>query len=93
MTDYKFTVTCITDSGTNFERVWTQDYNNAIDAAKSYLSFVDHGTCMLERVVTLFEPNGKTHTKVFKYPYGSEEKYQAASNKARGKANLVSNNG
>jgi hypothetical protein len=81
--DYKFLVVMIQDSGTVLEKVWTQSYDNAVEAVKSYQSFVDHGICVLERVVTLTEPNGLAHRKIFKYPYGSAEAYEAACVKWR----------
>lgn len=83
MTKYSFIVICITDSGTVAEKVWSREYDNALEAVKSYESFVDHGTCVLERVVTLTEPTGITHTKVFKYPYGSEKAYEEACGRWR----------
>jgi hypothetical protein len=83
MTNYSFIVICITDSGTVAEKVWSREFDNAIEAVKSYESFVDHGTCVLERVVTLTEPNGLTHSKVFKYPYGSDKAYEEACGRWR----------
>jgi hypothetical protein len=76
--DYKFLVVMVQDSGTTMEKVWTQNYDNAVEAVKCYQSFVDHGVCVLERVITLTEPNGKAHRKEFRYPYGSQEAYQEA---------------
>lgn len=75
---YEFVVVCITDSGTRFEQTWSASYDNAVSAVMAYSGFVDHATCVLERVVTLVEPNGRSHTKVFKYPYGSEAEYAQA---------------
>lgn len=81
--DYNFMVICTTDSGTQIEKVWARKFDNALDAVKSYQSFSDHGMCVLERVVVLIEPNGKTHSKTFKYPYGSLAEYEAACVKWR----------
>lgn len=80
---YDFLVVMVQDQGTVFEKVWTQTFDNALDAVKCYQSFVDHGVCNLERVITLTEPNGKAHRKVFKYPHGSEAAYEAACEKWR----------
>ena len=81
--NYNFLVICVTDSGTVQEKIWTKTFDNAVEAVKSYDSFSDHGMCILERVITLTEPNGRTHRKVFKYPYGSAEAYEAACVKWR----------
>lgn len=59
-----FSVVVITDG----EYSWSKNFDNALDAVNCYNKFVDHGTCVSERIVTLVEPNGKTHTKIFKYP-------------------------
>lgn len=50
------------------DKEWVQNYDNAVDAVNSYNKFIDHGTCHTERIVTLVEPNGKFHSKIFKYP-------------------------
>ncbi len=89
---YEFVIVCVTDSGTVYEQVWSASYNNALDAVKSYLGFVDHATCVLDRVVTLVEPNGQSHVKVFKYPHGSEEEHEAACNRLRKSNPLLSSN-
>lgn len=81
--NYKFTVVMLQDGGTTMEKVWTQTYDNALEAVKCYQSFVDHGVCVLERMITLTEPSGKTHRKVFKYPYGSQAAYEEACVKWR----------
>lgn len=75
---YEFVVVCITDSGTAYEQTWSASYDNAIEAVKAYNGFVDHGTCVLDRVAILVEPNGKSHQKVFRYPYGSDKEYAQA---------------
>lgn len=89
---YEFVIVCVTDSGTVWEQIWTKSYDNALDAVKGYLGFVDHATCVLDRVVTLVEPNGKSHTKVFYYPYGSEKEYEAACARLRKSDRLLSSN-
>jgi hypothetical protein len=89
---YEFVVVCVTDGGTVWEQIWTESYDNAVKAVKSYLGFVDHATCVLDRVVTLVEPNGKSHTKVFKYPYESEKEYEAACARLRKSDRLLSSN-
>ncbi len=89
---YEFVIVCVTDSGTVYEQLWTASYDNALEAVKSYLGFVDHAICVLDRVVTLVEPNGKSHVKVFKYPYGSEKEYEAACERLRKSDRLLSSN-
>ena len=78
-----YLVVCITDAGTTQEKMWTKNYDNALDAVRCFESFVDHATCVLDRVVTLTVPNGRTHRKVFKYPYRSAADYEAACVKWR----------
>jgi hypothetical protein len=73
----------VQDSGTVLEKVWHQEYDNAMDAVKSFQAFTDHGMCVLERVITLTEPNGKAHRKEFRYPYGSQAAYEKACVKWR----------
>jgi hypothetical protein len=90
MKEYSFIVICITDSGTVCEKVWSRKFDNAIEAVNCYESFVDHATCVLDRVVTLSEPNGHSHTKVFKYPYGSDAAYEEACGRWRHKQAVVS---
>lgn len=89
---YEFVIVCVTDGGTVWEQIWTASYDNAVEAVKGYLGFVDYGTCALDRVVTLVEPNGKSHTKVFKYPYGSVKEYEAACERLRKSDRLLSSN-
>ena len=89
---YEFVIVCVTDGSTVYQQVWTASYDNALDAVKGYLGFVDHATCVLDRVVTLVEPNGKSHTKVFKYPYGSVKEYEAACERLRKSDRLLSSN-
>lgn len=79
----QYIVNCATDLGTSVEKVWARAFDNALEAVKCYESFVDHGFCVLEQVVTLSEPNGKIHTKVFKYPYDNAAEYEAACVKWR----------
>ena len=62
-----FSVVVITDGKCD----WNKNFDNALDAVNCYNKFTDHGTCVNERVVTLVEPNGKLHTKTFKYPVGT----------------------
>ena len=81
--NYKFLVSMVQDSGTVLEKVWHQEYDNAMDAVKSFQAFSDHGMCVLERVITLTEPNGKAHRKEFRYPYGSQTAYEKACVKWR----------
>lgn len=59
-----YNIVVITDGQKN----WVKEFDNAIDAVNCYNKFIDHGTCVSERVVTLVEPNGKMHTKIFKSP-------------------------
>ena len=89
---YEFVIVCVDDSGSVWEKIWTKSYDNAIEACDSYFSFKDHATCVLDRVVTLVEPNGKSHVKVFKYPYGSETEYEAACERLRKSDRLLSSN-
>jgi hypothetical protein len=49
---------------------WAKHYDNAVDAVTAYNKFIDHGTCVHERVVSLVEPNGKFHSKIFLNPAG-----------------------
>jgi hypothetical protein len=49
---------------------WAKHYDNAVDAVTAYNKFMDHGTCVHERVVSLVEPNGKFHSKIFLNPAG-----------------------
>ena len=48
-----YQIVMIQDQGTTLESVWSKSYDNAVDAVKSYLAFVDHGLCVLDREVTL----------------------------------------
>lgn len=64
--DTTYTVVVITDG----KQEWAQNYDNALDAVTAYSKFIDHGTCTDERVVTLVEPNGKFHSKIFLNPAG-----------------------
>ncbi len=60
----RYTVLVVTDGENN----WTKHFDNAVDAVNCYNEFIDHGTCVNERVVTLVEPGGKFHTKTFYQP-------------------------
>ena len=64
--DTTYTVVVITDG----KQEWAQNYDNALDAVTAYSKFIDHGTCIDERVVTLVEPSGKFHSKIFLNPAG-----------------------
>ena len=64
MQENVYSVVAITDG----VKTWAKNYDNAIDAVNAYNSFRDHGFCTQEYVITLVEPNGKMHTKVFEYP-------------------------
>jgi hypothetical protein len=61
-----YTVVVITDGS----KEWANNYDNALDAVNSYNRFVDYGTCVSERVISLVEPNGKFHSKIFLNPAG-----------------------
>jgi hypothetical protein len=89
---YEFVIVCITDSGTIYEQIWSGSYDNAVSAVMAYSGFSDHATCVLDRVVTLVEPNGRSHVKVFKYPYGSVKEYEAACERLRKSDRLLSSN-
>lgn len=62
--DTTYVIVVITDG----VKEWAQNYDNAIDAVNSYNRFIDHGTCVHERVVSLVEPSGKFHSKIFLNP-------------------------
>ena len=79
----QYIVNCATDLGTTVENVWAKSFDNAVDAVRCFESFKDHGMCVLERVVTLSEPSGKVHSKVFKYPYNDPQEYAQACEKWR----------
>ena len=63
MNEYLYSVTCTNDS--NAKADWIGRYDNALDAVKVYLSFIDHGMALEYRTVNLSEPSGKMHTQVF----------------------------
>jgi hypothetical protein len=73
MEGYLFTLSAIADPGTNYEKKWEKTYNNAYEAVKDYISYVDWGFAAYGKTITLTEPNGKTHTKTFIKP-GAEGK-------------------
>lgn len=89
---YEFVLVCITDGGTNYSSIWNRSYDNAVEAVLAYANFVDHGTCVLDRIITLVEPNGKSHTKVFEYPYASRISYETACAKLRKSDRLLAGN-
>jgi len=64
--DTTYTVVVITDG----VKEWAKNYDNALDAVSAYNKFIDHGTCMHERVISLVEPSGKFHSKIFLNPVG-----------------------
>lgn len=45
---------------------WVQNFDNALDAVNCYNKFIDYGTSLKERMITLVEPSGKLHTKTYK---------------------------
>ena len=44
---------------------WVRYYDTALEAAESYVKFVDHGMADWERIVTLQSPDGSKRTKRF----------------------------
>ena len=50
-------------------------YDNALDAAKVYNSYIDWGFAKNFLTVTLYEPNGKIHQKVLKRQPGYEASF------------------
>jgi hypothetical protein len=62
--DYVFKIIVNTDG----EITYNRDYYNAVEAVTHFNQFVDHGTCRYWREIVLYEPDGNTHTKLFKYP-------------------------
>jgi hypothetical protein len=62
-----YTVIVITDG----KKEWAKNFDNALEAVNCYNSFVDHGFCLDERVISLVEPGGKFHSKIFRYPVGT----------------------
>lgn len=56
-----YTVVSITDG----KETWKKTYDNCLEAVEAYNQFVDYGFAKLEQIVTLVEPNGKLHTKIF----------------------------
>jgi len=66
MYDNTYTVVVITDG----VKEWAQNYNNAVDAVNAYNKFVDHGTCVIERVISIVEPSGQFKSKIFLNPAG-----------------------
>lgn len=64
MEDYIFQVFASSDGAVTY----TKQFNNALEAVKTYESFVDYGFARYEREIVLVEPNGKTHSKTFIRP-------------------------
>lgn len=64
--DTTYTVVVITDG----KKEWADNYDNALDAVNAYNSFIDYGFCVHERVISLVEPSGKFHSKIFLNPAG-----------------------
>jgi predicted ATP-binding protein involved in virulence len=62
--DMTYTVVVITDG----KHEWAENYDNALDAVSAYNKFIDHGLCKEERVISLVEPSGKFHSKIFLNP-------------------------
>lgn len=62
-----YSVVVVTDG----KKEWAGKFDNALEAVNCYNSFVDHGFCLDQRIITLVEPNGKIHTKMFRYPVGT----------------------
>ncbi len=62
--DTIYTVVVITDG----KQEWAENYDNALQAVTAYNKFTDHGTCKEERVISLVEPSGKFHSKIFLNP-------------------------
>ena len=62
--DYVFKIIVNTDG----EITYNKSYYNAVEAVTHWNQFVDHGTCRYWREIVLYEPDGNTHTKLFKYP-------------------------
>ena len=61
--EYLYSVTCTYDGDKSPH--WVGRYDNALDAVKVYLSFVDHGMALEYSTVNLSEPSGKMHTNIF----------------------------
>lgn len=62
--DYVFKIIVNTDGEITFNKT----YYNAVEAVTAYNKFTDHGTCRHWREIVIYEPDGNTHTKLFKYP-------------------------
>jgi hypothetical protein len=56
---YKITVTM------DGEITWVKYFEYALDAAETFLTFVDHGMAKYERIVELESPDGSKRTKRF----------------------------
>jgi energy-converting hydrogenase Eha subunit F len=65
MTDYKFTVIMLSDTGTQYAKRKEWTYDNAVDAVNSYNAFVDHGFACCGRTIMLIEPTGILHHKTY----------------------------
>jgi hypothetical protein len=62
-TQYEFKVTASYDGNENH---WEHTYTDALEAVKSFQSFVDHGMADEYVTVNLYEPTGKCHTRIFR---------------------------
>lgn len=60
--DNNYTIIVLVDG----KKDWFKTFDNAVDAVNCYNKFIDYGTSLQERVVTLVEPSGKLHTKIYK---------------------------
>lgn len=59
-----YTIVVIEDG----KQSWKKDYTNCIDAVNAFNKFVDHGMAVIDKTITLIEPNDKLHTKTFIRP-------------------------
>lgn len=59
-----YTVIVITDG----VKEWAQNFDNAVEAVNCYNKFIDYGTCTHERLISIVEPNGRFHSKIFVNP-------------------------
>ena len=64
-TNYQFQINITNDIGTPFEEIKTKTFDNALEAVLYYDQICDYGFAAFQREVTLIEPNGKIHQKVF----------------------------
>jgi hypothetical protein len=64
----KYTIVVVTDDHVTFSKI----YLDAVSAVTDYNKFVDHGICQKWRKVTLREPNGRDHIKMFEHPLAAK---------------------